>query len=1173
MFKIGFMKRMPAVRPRAALIVLLMLLAVIWMPVGHGEARSADMVLMIYMCGSDLEDQAGAATRDLEEMRSALPSDGALEIIVMAGGSPSWKTPGIDAETVGIYRLTPAGIEPAEAGKPASMSDPETLGRLLRYGHDCCPAKRYALLMWDHGAGPMMGLCFDARTDSGDGMESLSLPDLESALADSPFAGEKLAWIGLDACLMASAETARVLAPYAEYMIASQEPEPLDGWSYRFIAEMAGDASGAQTGRRIVDAYSEYYADSLADITLSCVDLSKMDAVSEGMSELFGSFTVDADSYMTYARNRSEARSIGGVVYPYDLVDLVDLLELYDETGVADCQALLLDLSEAIVYNRANCPFRNGLSLYYPMNNKARYASPWSSLSDEIGLSEGYRSFIRDSSAIWMGEALADWTLPDHIQVDHTRLNLELTDAQVEQFAKAQLIVMEEGAAGKYRQVYCTDEVELHGNCLSAVYSGEALFVVDDAGTIRSGAVGYYAKDGDIYAPVMLVVPQEVRKSELAGVYLRYRIDEDGVCRFVEIQEDSDNEVGGKTTLRMEDCIKFGFCSRVRIPVRDEQGRLLPYSDWIKTWPVVGEYVQGFIPDTLAFYPLNDGEQRWAHFEITDLQGNVTSSELFELPNEMRTRLPVKPQTLMDNQYCRMTVESVTAFGGPYPGLELVCTMENRTDRVLDCEISIDRIDDMLISCYGIGGSFVDDVGPGEKESFFISIYADLFRDARIRSLEEIELGMKLEDGESLEKLRTESAVVPFKFDTGLLLPDQPDDAPLDSAQWNDVEIRLLDARYGDYKRPETVLLFVNRGDRDVRVYWNDDGFELNGRQAPSPATEQFFDVPAGMRVLKNMTWSSGTLDGRSDIESMDFQIYTYKPSDIHLSVERDDSVRTRPAVGDGIEGSVPYPPNDGDLPNETRTRLPFKPQTLMDNRYCRMTLESVTAFGGQYPGLELACNMENRTDRALCCDISLDRVDDMLLSFHGLGGSFVVLDPGENKAFSLSLYADFFQDARIRSLEEIEFGMKLEDGESSDKLLTESAVVPFRFDAGLLIPDQPDDVPLASAQWNDVEIRLLDARYNDYSFPETVLLFVNRGDQDVRIYWNDDSFELNGLQILSPATEQFFDLPAGMRKLEEMMWLTQMPGGRPDIESVDFQIYTYELSDIHLSVTKGDRS
>ncbi len=45
----ALVKRVLSACARAALIALLISLAVAWMAVGHGEARSVDTVLMIYM--------------------------------------------------------------------------------------------------------------------------------------------------------------------------------------------------------------------------------------------------------------------------------------------------------------------------------------------------------------------------------------------------------------------------------------------------------------------------------------------------------------------------------------------------------------------------------------------------------------------------------------------------------------------------------------------------------------------------------------------------------------------------------------------------------------------------------------------------------------------------------------------------------------------------------------------------------------------------------------------------------------------------------------------------------------------------------------------------------------------------------------------------------------------
>lgn len=55
--------------------------------------------------------------------------------------------------------------------------------------------------------------------------------DVNSALNGASLSQQLLAFIGFDACLMASVETALTVAPFADYMIASQDAEPGDGWN------------------------------------------------------------------------------------------------------------------------------------------------------------------------------------------------------------------------------------------------------------------------------------------------------------------------------------------------------------------------------------------------------------------------------------------------------------------------------------------------------------------------------------------------------------------------------------------------------------------------------------------------------------------------------------------------------------------------------------------------------------------------------------------------------------------------------------------------------------------------------------------------------------------------------------------------------------------------------
>ena len=874
--------------------------------VGSCEGQRATLTLMVYMCGSDLESRAGAATEDLEEMMAAMPADGSVEIVALAGGSTDWKSD-IDPEAANIYRLTPQGIELAEAGAPACMGDGATRERLLGYGHDYCPAERYALLLWDHGAGPMMGVCFDEHYTEGQGMDGLTLIELRDALADSPFADEKLAWIGFDACLMASAETACVVAPYAEYMIASQETEPAEGWCYGFLADAARDASGAETGRRAVDAYAGYYEGSLSDITLSCVDLSKMGAVAAEMSALYEGFTVEPANYAHFARGRNEARSIGsGVAYAYDLVDLADLMEVYEAENIAECGALRTALAEAVVCNYANVPFHNGLSLYYPFDNKSRYMSPWASVANEIDFAEGYRAFIQRSSAIWLGEALADWREPNHISSDGAERNvltLELSDGQLAQYAGSRLLVLEEAEPGMFRPVYNTEDVALRGNLLTASYSGEALFIMDEAGLPRSGAVYYREKDGDLHVLATVYLPDETstlgRRAEV--VWLRYRPSGAGGYAFVDASVIGEDGLAGKSTLRLEDCAEFEFATIPCVPVRDDAGKLLPYSQWDFSTYRVGDWINDILPDTVTFLPLYDEEPRWAMFEITDLQGEVYASELYALPNDNRVSLQLPRQTLLDSEVCAVTLEAAEASVGAYPSLDLTCTLENRTDQRIRVFFRNLWFDATQVADTPVDGlAYLDG---GEKQTRRLRITASTLRDARVRRLDILRFDIEVErrDDGAWPVTENQRVGLPLRLDAGMLISDAAYSSPLDSATWGDVDVELLDVDQSSESYAKALIRFANRGAEAIRIGWDRKRFRLNDVPRDGYFLMDSLELPPGGDACLWATFLNE--DGRTlreRVERLEFAVYAYDDDRFDAAQRRDEAVVRLEAGNDG---------------------------------------------------------------------------------------------------------------------------------------------------------------------------------------------------------------------------------------------------------------------------------
>ena len=83
----------------------------------------------------------------------------------------------------------------------------------------------------------------------------MTLDEINTALKD---AGTKFDFVGFDACLMATYETAIMLNNHADYLIASEETEPGIGWYYtNWLTNLSENTSmpTIEIGQNIIDDF------------------------------------------------------------------------------------------------------------------------------------------------------------------------------------------------------------------------------------------------------------------------------------------------------------------------------------------------------------------------------------------------------------------------------------------------------------------------------------------------------------------------------------------------------------------------------------------------------------------------------------------------------------------------------------------------------------------------------------------------------------------------------------------------------------------------------------------------------------------------------------------------------------------------------------------------------
>lgn len=355
--------------------------------------------IMVYMCGTDLESNYGMATNDLNEMLKAKISD-QVNLIVETGGCKKWMNSVISNSTNQRYQVTSDGLKRLDknVGKRA-MTDPATLADFIRYCKETFPADRYALILWDHGGGSLAGYGYDELYGA---KGAMTLDKFCDALNK---AGCRFDFIGFDACLMATVETAVAAEPYADYLIASEETEPGVGWYYtNWLTKLSQNTSmdTVEIGKNIIDDFvTVCYKNSPSDkTTLSITDLAEFSGTVPPALTAFAAATsklVDSDDYRIVSDARANCREFS----PQNKLNQVDLIHLAKNMGTKEALALADALSGAVKYNRTSRSMTNsyGLSIYFPYQ-KLSGVSSMLSVYQGIGMDESYGDCIKDFASI-----------------------------------------------------------------------------------------------------------------------------------------------------------------------------------------------------------------------------------------------------------------------------------------------------------------------------------------------------------------------------------------------------------------------------------------------------------------------------------------------------------------------------------------------------------------------------------------------------------------------------------------------------------------------------------------------------------------------------------------------------------------------------------------------------
>lgn len=442
--------------------LLMILVLAVRVPAETEDTDPAEWTVMMYFCGSDLESRHSCATGNLEEivgcmtydaLRHVMRSDPIdpmagripVNVLLETGGCKEWHAQelGMDISTdrlerwhlkpMSRFRLEEKGSFVKDSELPLqSMAAPETLTDFIRWSVQNYPAKKYMLVLWDHGGGSKTGIFIDELFDN----DIMYLDELHDALSEAEVHFEAILF---DACLMANLETAGAVKDYADWMIASEEVVAGNGtamgeWLQQLYLSPQWD--GKTLGRWISDMTQIKYANEKSQqaqdiLTWSVIDLNKISRVEDMFDRFFEEigiwYSTNPAAMMGSADFLSRAFEFG--LHDMGMIDLTEIFYMNVIAGILDPEiyfGMLEALQEAIVYTTrgGSRSGAGGLSFCY--------AAPFSAEELEVysrnARSPHYLAFLDAITPAWTAP---DWVyekadhLPDIREIDSYQIKIE----------------------------------------------------------------------------------------------------------------------------------------------------------------------------------------------------------------------------------------------------------------------------------------------------------------------------------------------------------------------------------------------------------------------------------------------------------------------------------------------------------------------------------------------------------------------------------------------------------------------------------------------------------------------------------------------------------------------------------------------------------------------------
>lgn len=348
-----------------SILVMVLLAAAFCAP---ASAAEKDWTFMVFLNADNNLDSFGVG--DLQEMVAAGGSNDNLNVICL-----------LDREhgPAAVYYVTKDKAEVIKEAGEVDMGDYKEYVKFVVETARAYPAKHYCSVVWNHGSGwkdakgeIIKGISYDDQSGNHITTNQLTVAfkEIEAAI------GKKLDLFCFDACLMQMVEVAYAMKDGVEYLVASEETEPGQGYPYLEIISGFKKGMTPETfAKHIVTEYAASYNggsagnSSTTQSALKCSEINNLSDAINGYCKaaMAGNYGAEFKAALNSAQKFYYRTNI-------DLGHFVALTKnaIKDEAFQTAANKLQAALDKTIILNGLsgyNTKNATGLAVYFPASS------------------------------------------------------------------------------------------------------------------------------------------------------------------------------------------------------------------------------------------------------------------------------------------------------------------------------------------------------------------------------------------------------------------------------------------------------------------------------------------------------------------------------------------------------------------------------------------------------------------------------------------------------------------------------------------------------------------------------------------------------------------------------------------------------------------------------------